>query len=191
MYTTVEITNNRYSLIKNTTDFSLIKLRKEIAPVSDILAYCLMPNHFHFLVHVNEASCKPKQIGSLNSTELQNGFRVLQSSYANAINKQSSRTGSVFQQKTKFKLLNDGAGNHSYSDTYAEVCFHYIHQNPLKAGLVNKLEDWDFSSFSEYQSTGSTLCNKDLAFKLLDIKQEQLYKISYDAIKPELLDKLF
>ena len=33
---------------------------------------------------------------------------------------------------------------------YPQVCFEYIHNNPIKAGLVNKLEDWEFSSAREY-----------------------------------------
>ena len=185
--------NNKQQVFFNENHYHyfLDKVNKQIASVSDVLAYCLMPNHFHFLLHVNEDSCKIKKIGSLVSTELQNGFRILQSSYANAINKEFSRTGSIFQQNTKFKLL-ASKSEHSYQGTYAEVCFHYIHQNPLKAGLVNKLEDWKFSSFKEYTEQNSdAICNKDLASILLNIKPADLYKISYDAIKPELLDKIF
>src|SRR6202042_1969415 len=97
-----------------------------------------------------------------------------------------------------FKLLSSKS-NHSHEGTYAEVCFHYIHQNPLKAGLVHKLEEWNFSSFKEYirqnheinSIASNTFCNKDLALTLLNIKPDNLYKISYDAIKPELLDKIF
>jgi putative transposase len=194
--------NNKQQIFFNDSHYRsfLNKADKEIGSVSDILAYCLMPNHFHFLLHVNENSCKPKKVGSLLSTELQNGFRILQSSYANAINKELQRTGSIFQQKTKFKLLSDGGSFNAYQGTYAEVCFNYIHQNPLKAGLVHKLENWNFSSFREYVAYGLNLscvegsveiCNKELAFKLFNLKPETLYKISYDAIKPELLDKIF
>ena len=140
-----------------------------------------------------------KKNGSLVSNELQNGFRILQSSYANAINKEYGRTGSIFQQNTKFKLLSSQC-NHSYEGTYAEVCFHYIHQNPLKAGLVTKLEDWSFSSFKEYlqhsnrefqNNFNHSICNIDLAARLLKIRADTFYKISYNAIKPELLDKIF
>ena len=33
---------------------------------------------------------------------------------------------------------------------YDFYCFHYIHQNPLMAGLVNNLEDWEFSSYPDF-----------------------------------------
>jgi putative transposase len=167
------------------------KINKHIKPYSDILAYCLMPNHFHLLLHVNENSCILKKIGSLESTELHNGFRMLQSSYAKAINKQFDRTGSIFQQNTKFKLLNEFQADNAHQTTYAEVCFHYIHQNPLKAGLVNKLEDWNFSSFKEYLYDKNELCNKMMAFQLFDIQPDRLYNISYAVLKPEFLEKIF
>ncbi len=205
--------NNKQQIFfnENNYHFFIRKVKSGIGSVSDILSYCLMPNHFHFLIQVTEDSIKLKRIGSLMSNELQNGFRVLQSSYASAINKEQRRTGSLFQQNTKFKLLNDGGSTHSYMGTYAEVCFHYIHQNPLKAGLVKQMEDWKFSSFSEYLGYSSLLnksrltagsgtddfsydsgfCNKDLAFKLFNIEPAEFYKISYNAIRPELLDKIF
>ncbi len=180
--------------------YFLNKVRSHIATASDVLAYCLMPNHFHFLLHINETSCTPKKIGTLISTELQNGFRILQSSYANSINKEFQRTGSIFQQKTRFKLLNDGGSSNSFQGTYAEVCFHYIHQNPVKAGLTSQLEGWNFSSFQEYFGSLETInsdyqkdaiCNKALAYKLFKINPEQLYEISYKALRPELLEKIF
>ncbi len=193
--------NNKQQVFFNENHYHyfLNKINKHIASVSDIIAYCLMPNHFHLLVHVNEKSGIEKKIGSLVSNELQNGFRILQSSYASAINKEYGRTGSIFQQNTKFKLLSSQC-NHSYEGTYAEVCFHYIHQNPLKAGLVIKLEDWSFSSFKEYLQLSNrefqnnfnhSICNIDLAARLLKIRADTFYKISYNAIKPELLDKIF
>jgi len=193
--------NNRQQIFFNRDNyyFFMEKVDKKIANVSNILAYCLMPNHFHFLLHITEASCRPKKIGSLTSTELQNELRLLQSSYANAINKKFQRVGSIFQQNTKYKMLSDG-NTQSHEGTYAEVCFHYIHQNPLKAGLVNKIEDWEFSSFNEYYDQGSysftplksyAICNKELGYHLFRLKSEEFYKISEQAIKPELRDKIF
>jgi len=48
------------------------------------------------------------------------------------------------------------------------TCFHYIHQNPWKAGLVSKMENWKYSSFSDFAGfRDGTLCNKQLALELL------------------------
>jgi hypothetical protein len=112
---------------------------------------------------------------------------LLQSSYAKAINIHFNRTGSLFQQKAKFKLLEE----HSSAESYSETCFHYIHQNPLKAGLVDRLDAWQFSSFSEYLTGTEMLCNRTLALRIFNIAPQQFASISYAALKPELLEKIF
>ncbi|MFK7936040.1 MAG: hypothetical protein AB8G22_21175 [Saprospiraceae bacterium] len=51
---------------------------------------------------------------------------------------------------------------------YAHHCFHYIHQNPVAAGLVNNAEDWEYSSARDYAGMRQgTLGNWDLGRKLL------------------------
>ncbi|HWZ22426.1 MAG TPA: hypothetical protein VNW06_07205 [Cytophagaceae bacterium] len=122
------------------------------------MAYCLMPNHFHFLVHTTEESIVKKKVGIVEITALMNGFRQLESGYAQAINKQQQRSGSLFRQKTKVKLIEDTSKDYLFS------VFNYIHQNPLRAGLVERMEDWEFSSFLDYAGLrNGTLCNKELA----------------------------
>jgi putative transposase len=82
-----------------------------------------MPNHFHFLVSTKS---------DFNSVKFSNAFRTLLSSYTRAIQKQENMTGSLFQQNTKAKELTD--------NKYASSCFHYIHQNPFRSQLVDKLK---------------------------------------------------
>ena len=58
----------------------------------------------------------------------------------------------------------------------AIAAFYYIHQNPWKAGLVKRIEDWEYSSFKDY--TGfreGNLCNKEVAITLLDIDETMIY----------------
>ncbi|MFZ2905908.1 MAG: hypothetical protein WAZ98_06875 [Cyclobacteriaceae bacterium] len=86
------------------------------------------------------------------------------SSYTQAFNKQEKRTGSLFQPKTKAKLL---------SGEYSFICFHYIHQNPIKAGLCKTIEAWKYSSFQEYAFALEETCNKKIAYEFLDIPSEQ------------------
>jgi hypothetical protein len=84
--------------------YFLKKCHKYIKSCSEILAWCLMPNHFHFLINVTNESLKPIKSGGIIMPTITNGFRLLQSSYAKGINKQLNRTGSLFQQKTKAKF---------------------------------------------------------------------------------------
>lgn len=156
--------------------FFINKAFNELKSELDFLAYCLMPNHFHFLVYTKPAFNPPK---------FTNGIRTLLSSYTRAIQKQEKLTGSLFQQNTKYKELT--------SNEYALACFHYIHQNPLRARLVNKIEDWPPQSFKEYNSETPGFCNKELARELIPIPTEKqnFYKESYLVIPDGLANELF
>ena len=116
------------------------------------------------------------QDGGIDRQQFSQGIKQLLSSYAKGINRQEGRTGSLFQQKTK--------GLHVSTDSrdYALTAFHYVHQNPMKAGLVDCMEDWEFSSFREYLGKGSTfLCNRELAIQLLDLNPNRIYEEAYEA----------
>ena len=159
--------------------FFLQKVRKHIRPHCHILGYCLMPNHFHFMVYTTLESNRMKRLGAIHITALANGFKSIESSYAQAINKKLRRTGSLFRQKTKFKYVQD--------DFNALNCLNYIHQNPIKAGLVKRLEDWQYSSFPDYcDFRHGTLCNKELTRSILPISRTDFYSESYRHIAAEL-----
>jgi REP element-mobilizing transposase RayT len=160
--------------------YFLKTVHKTIAPCSDILAWCLMPNHFHFLVRANEISVQQIADGSFPRQLFSQQIKQLLSSYTKAINKQKKFTGSLFQQKTKAVCVNDE------NCAYAEIAFHYIHQNPMAAGLVNKMEGWEFSSFTDYAGLrNGSLCKKELAYSLLDLDRRTLYMDSYKIINNE------
>lgn len=117
---------------------------------------------------------------------LKDGFRQLLSSYAQAINQQEGRSGSLFRQKTKAKL------QENTDERYPFSCFHYIHQNPLHAKLVGKMEDWEFSSFRDYVGIRKgSLCDQELAFELLDKSKKGFYQQSYQVIVSKKIDKLY
>jgi putative transposase len=90
---------------------------------------------------------------------------ILLRSYTRAINKQENFSGSLFRNDTKAKCINchEGISPNFYetmygvkiniedsTQEYPQVCFEYIHMNPVDAGLVSKMEDWEFSSAKEY-----------------------------------------
>ena len=117
---------------------------------------------------------------------LSKNFGTLLTSYTHAINKSRKRRGSLFSHKTKAKLI-----THQGND-YLENCFFYIHQNPVEAGLVSKLEDWEYSSFPDYAGLRKgTLCNKDLAFELINYDKEKFYEQSYAVIEEKYLQGFY
>jgi putative transposase len=153
--------------------FFLEKMNLYISPYADIVAWCLMPNHFHLLVYVNEVELIPITDPVANNggvavktRTLNQSIGIMLRSYTNAIQKQEGRTGALFQEETKAILLTDdisftpsyfttpfGTIITAYQDddkSYAEQCFHYIHQNPVSSHMVKRPEDWEFSSYRDY-----------------------------------------
>lgn len=96
----------------------------------DVIAYCLMPNHFHLI------------LGAFEIAARSHCMHALQTSYAKAINKQQHRTGHLFQDSyQKIPVTTSEQMNH---------LSRYIHLNPLKAGLVTRIGTWPYSSCQEY-----------------------------------------
>lgn len=179
--------NNRQKIFFNSENyiFFLRKVRLQVLPFCDILAYCLMPTHFHFLIYSDKRTISTKSIAGTEKNVLSEGIKTLLSSYTQAINKQNQTTGSLFQQNTKAKSISKG------SKLYDFICLHYIHQNLLKARLVKKIEDWTYSSFPDYCGLrNGTLCDKKQAIQLLDINMKTFYEDSYRIINDDDLKNI-
>ena len=102
-----------------------------------VLAYCLMNNHFHLAIKVGTVT-------------LGDFMRRLTGGYAASFNHQYERMGHLFQSRHKAKLCLD--------DRYLAQVIHYIHMNPVRAGLVSHPGEWPWSS---YQPTMGALPNLD------------------------------
>ena len=94
-----------------------------------IYAYCLMKNHIHLLVKEGSES-------------LSNSMRRIGASYVYWYNWQYDRKGHLFQDRFKSEPVEE--------DAYFLTCLRYIHQNPLQAGLVDNIEQYQWSSYREY-----------------------------------------
>lgn len=187
--------NNRQQLFFDSENYLyfLEKIRKGFLPYCDILAWCLMPNHFHILITINRDYVCENVIQNTEKiiNPLNRQIGIIQSSYTKGINKRYGRSGSLFRQKSKAKNLTEQ--DIDKIDT-AVNCFFYIHQNPLKAGLVEKLEDWEFSSFKDYIGMrNGDLCNKDLASNLFQLPNDksEFYKVSYQTIPDEVIKRCY
>jgi len=167
-------------------DYFLGKIEKFILPYCDLIGWCLMPNHFHFLIHSDKRTIATRCIAGKEKNILSESIRTLLSSYAQGINKQNRSTGSLFQQNTKAKSIVKGSIN------YDLTCLHYIHQNPIRARLVKKMEDWPYSSFRDYCGLrNETICNKELAIRLLGLDMRSFYEDSYKIIEIDKIESIF
>ena len=153
--------NNREPIFFRQANYLLFvrKLRAATEGNVAVLAWCLMPNHFHLLVQALPEVPPARAFNRRLAPAL--------SSYTNLINKQEGRTGSLFQVRTKAKPVTDLAADPL---PVALTCFHYIHQNPLRAGLVTHLERWPWSSYLDYAGLrAGTWCPQALTRELLDL----------------------
>ncbi len=133
-------------------EYFIKQFGKYLKDYVDVFSYCLMPNHFHFLIRIKEDSENDKTSEvfktskvlnperSCGLTLIEKAFKIFFISYSKAINKKYERTGSLFQAKFKKRLIN--------SESYLARLIAYIHLNPVRAGLCSKPEDWHYSSYS-------------------------------------------
>jgi putative transposase len=132
------------------------KVGQYVLPYADIVSWCFMPNHFHFMIYVRRTV--------VVKTTLNSSIGRMLCTYARAVNIQEKRTGSLFQQHTKaicldkihrispswFKVVGITRLNMVLDkDYYPNTCMDYIHNNPVKAGIVQKPEEWVWSSYHE------------------------------------------
>jgi len=178
--------------------FFFEKIRKCILPHADILAWCLMPNHFHLMISVNQVSVAISELVTASDSEgftssetltkpskmrtLNDSIGIILRSYSRIIQKQQKITGSLFQKETKALCLTEPQGislayfnshfgmigNLNLPETnYLNVCFNYIHANPVNDRLVSNPENWEFSSYRDYFcGRKGKLVNRELAKEL-------------------------
>jgi putative transposase len=130
---------NYLYLINKVKEYSS-KLRITVA------AYCLMPNHFHFLLRQD-------------SNQPVNKFmKLLFNCYTKAINKRFNRKGTLFEGPFKAIFIE--------GDDYIKVLCKYIHRNPLDSELIKNLEDREYSNYLEWiGKRNGTLFNKEFMKK--------------------------
>ena len=110
----------------------LLRQVKRILPEAlvSIVAYCLMPNHYHFFLRSDSEDAVGRFIQRLFA------------GYTQAFNKQQKRSGTLFEGRAKSIEVSD--------DQYALHLCRYIHLNPVAAKLVQQPEDWPYSNYLEW-----------------------------------------
>lgn len=184
--------NNRQVIFYDEGDyFTFLRLlNNTIKPQAEIIAWCLMPSHFHLLVYTDDRSVQIIKQGGLFIESLTNGVRKLLSGYTRIFNKKYERTGSLFRQKTKAKNISETETVLKNRCTYTDYCrsaFWYIHQNPVEAGIVTHPADWRWSSYLDYAGKrNGKLVNKSLAKKFCDYNLIDFQKRDNILITPSV-----
>lgn len=121
-----------YIFLKDIYKIKYINLIHENAKKFDvsIIAFCVMNNHVHICLYYEEIQNVSKFMHMINSI------------YANYYNYSENRVGYVFRNRYYSKEIKD---RNQLFNTIV-----YIHKNPLKAELVYKMNDWEYSTYSDY-----------------------------------------
>jgi len=133
--------------------YFLKKYAHHINPIADTFAYCLMPNHIHFLIRTKDEESLSATFGKFEtfqklSAKLSKQFANLFSSYTQSYNKVYNRRGSLFIPNFKRKEIS--------SNEYFTKLIHYIHANPVHHGFTDNPESWPYSSYQSIISNKKT-----------------------------------
>ena len=117
--------------------------RNHITPIAETYAYCLLRNHFHFLIRLKDLQGFENLEGLADGRKNSQPFANFFNAYTKAFNKSYNRTGSLFEGRFKRKPVTD--------DRYFQALVIYIHQNPEKHGLIDDFRDSIFILSSHHQ----------------------------------------
>ena len=138
--------------------FFLKRYATYIHPVAKTYAYCLMPNHFHFLIKIRTRDEISKNLqrsekeDTLASSVMQQ-FALLFNTYTKVYNRHYDRKGALFHSNTKSVAVQD--------KLQLPGLVHYIHQNPIHHQYCQTLNEWYWSSYHTYLNTKKTLLEKE------------------------------
>ena len=141
----------------------------------NISAYCLMSNHYHLLIQTPDGN-------------LARGMRHINGVYTQRFNRRQQTEGQLFRGRYKAVLVDD--------DSHLLEVLRYIHRNPLRAGIVNILGDYRWSSHQGYLSQAkkwSWLHKVDLLTMLtpMKTKQRSAYIDFVSKGEPEKIERFY
>lgn len=147
---------------------------KKIEAGFSLLAYCLMDNHVHLVIQEGEES-------------LATIMKRINASYAYYFNQKYKRVGHLFQDRFKSETIDD--------ERYLMAVTRYIHNNPVKAGIGEKPEDYKWSSYKCYLAPDkpeSRNVNTDVILSSISLDQKQAInefkRFSLQADTSEFMD---
>lgn len=169
MHNMVQGINREYIFQNDRHKNKYIKLLRKCSEKYNvsIIAYCIMDNHAHILTY------------SENIENISLFMKETNTEYAIYYNRLNSRVGYVFRNRFNSKPI--------YNQEYLLKCIKYIHMNPVKAGIVQKEEEYKFSSYQDYLNQKENVNSNILSivFNSKDEYLEKLNSINYEPLNLE------
>ncbi|WP_373000589.1 REP-associated tyrosine transposase, partial [Lutispora sp.] len=164
--------NERKDLFLDNDDrekFIDILYKKKTENEYDLYAYCLMSNHVHLLIR----EC---------SNEIARIMKRINTSYACYFNKKYDRIGHVFQDRYKSEVIE--------SERHLLAAVRYIHNNPVKAGLVRSASQYKWSSYNIYADleSHSKTVDKDMVLGIFTENKQRAKELFIEFSKQETDD---
>lgn len=122
----------------------LNKIKQYLVQVCDILAFSLLPNHYHLLIRVKE---------DINTNRFSHQYKNCILSYTYLINKRDGRVGNIFHRHFKRLRVKD--------ELFLKHLLFYIHYNPEDHEYIDDFRKYRFSSFQSFISNRPTLICRD------------------------------
>jgi putative transposase len=154
--------NNREQIFRHERNYEyfLHLYQKYLTSVVDTFAYCLLGNHFHFLIRVRQ---KMREVSETSQVSVSGQFSHLFNAYAKAFNKAYKRTGSLFQERFRRRLIT--------SERYLYQLLGYVHLNPQRHGFVQDFRKYPFSSYQGLLSDKPTFLAREEVMQWFGGKQ--------------------
>lgn len=122
-----------------------------------IVAYCIMSNHAHLLLNVKEVK------------DMSEFMKIINMKFAMIYNEMEKRVGVVFRNRFESEVVLD--------DKYFYNCVNYIHNNPVKAGIVRQAKDYKFSSANNYSLANAL---NELRYRYYNLEDELIDFLDVD-----------
>jgi putative transposase len=132
-----------------------------------VYGYCLMDNHIHLLLGEGK-----EMIGKV--------IQRISSSYVRWYNQKYERCGHLFQERFKSEVVKDEA--------YFLTVLRYIHRNPIKAGIIQTVDAYPWSSYPQYGGT-TGIVDIDVALGIFSNNRERAQKLLYEYSMEETVDE--
>lgn len=163
----------------------LFLLAKYLEPYSQILAYCLLPNHFHLVIYIDDEMDNGESnfvYGNQKVNNISDQFRKMMISYSTIVNKQEGRSGSLFGSRFKRIELED--------DDYLMYLIFYCHFNPERHQYCTNYKRYKYSSYRAVLSELPSKVSKAFVIELYGGKREfeNYHNISHLERKRVLLE---
>ncbi|MCF6307285.1 MAG: transposase [Flavobacteriaceae bacterium] len=155
-------------------------INKYILPIAEIYSYCLLPNHFHFILRIKDSKDLPEKYQS-NKSKISQPFSNLFNAYTKAYNKKYGRKGSLFQKHPKHILITN--------ENYLRNLIVYVNCNPSH----HNIENFDTYSYSSHKALLSNLPTKIIrtaVIDLFDTKENLAFVLKNKHINMKLLNDL-